>query len=118
MNAYPTIEPDDNLICSTCGTQYAGTDHHICFICSDERQYIPPTGQAWTSHRRLLQDHQVAILQLEKNLYQLTVSPAFGIGQRQGQVTVEGAQLAALNVLLGILGYDAQVAEFGGDGRQ
>jgi hypothetical protein len=82
MNAFPTIEPDDNLICSTCGTQYAGTDQHICFICSDERQYIPPTGQAWTSHRRLLQDHQVAILQMEDNLYQLTISPAFGIGQR------------------------------------
>jgi hypothetical protein len=81
MNTKNT-NPDENSICSTCGTQYAATDQQICFICSDERQYIPPQGQSWTTHRQLLQEHKVEALQLQDNLYQLTISPAFGIGQR------------------------------------
>ena len=40
-----------NYICVTCGTQFAATaeppDH--CPICEDDRQYIGPNGQQWTT---------------------------------------------------------------------
>ena len=39
------------FICSTCGTQYAPTEKPpaACPICDDERQYVPPPGQGWTT---------------------------------------------------------------------
>ena len=42
-------------LCVTCGTQYpesAGPPEH-CAICEDERQYVNPDGQAWTTLDRL-----------------------------------------------------------------
>ncbi|HTE26043.1 MBL fold metallo-hydrolase [Flavitalea sp.] len=76
------LNPDEHIICSTCGTQYKTHKQEICFICSDERQYIPEQGQAWTTHQQLLQKHNVEVLKLQDNLFQFTVSPAIGIGQR------------------------------------
>ena len=37
-------------ICRACGVQYE-QDHDLghCPICEDERQYIPPDGQRWTT---------------------------------------------------------------------
>ena len=41
----------DAFICSTCGTQYPPHDAPppSCAICTDARQYVPLTGQAWTT---------------------------------------------------------------------
>jgi hypothetical protein len=81
----PTINnasPEDYSICSTCGTQYAAINQQICFICSDERQYIPQQGQSWTTQSQLVKKHKVDVLKLEENLFQLTVTPQFAIGQR------------------------------------
>ena len=40
-----------HYICTTCGTQFAGTEEPPagCPICQDERQYIGPNGQQWTT---------------------------------------------------------------------
>ncbi|KAL4778150.1 beta-lactamase-like protein [Aspergillus varians] len=44
----------DLLICSTCGTQFSTpTTLPSCKICDDPRQYVPPTGQSWTTLRTL-----------------------------------------------------------------
>ncbi|KAL3437362.1 beta-lactamase-like protein [Aspergillus tetrazonus] len=44
----------DFLICSTCGTQYpTASTLPSCKICDDPRQYVPPTGQSWTTLRAL-----------------------------------------------------------------
>ncbi|PYH46771.1 putative metallo-beta-lactamase domain protein [Aspergillus saccharolyticus JOP 1030-1] len=44
----------DLVICSTCGTQFpTTTPPPNCQICDDPRQFIPPTGQAWTTLRTL-----------------------------------------------------------------
>jgi len=44
----------DLLICSTCGVQYdVSAGLKSCKICDDPRQYVPPTGQSWTSLRSL-----------------------------------------------------------------
>ncbi|KAF2636593.1 hypothetical protein P280DRAFT_408934 [Massarina eburnea CBS 473.64] len=45
-------ESGDQAICFTCGTQYdapLSSPPSSCRICDDPRQYVPPTGQTWTS---------------------------------------------------------------------
>ena len=39
------------FICTACGMQYAPTDAPPaqCIICEEERQYVPPAGQTWTT---------------------------------------------------------------------
>lgn len=38
-------------LCATCGVEYepSQTPPAVCAICEDERQYVPVTGQAWTT---------------------------------------------------------------------
>ncbi|KAL2862846.1 putative metallo-beta-lactamase domain protein [Aspergillus lucknowensis] len=44
----------DLIICSTCGTQFSAPSNPLsCKICDDPRQYVPPTGQSWTTLRTL-----------------------------------------------------------------
>ncbi|KAL6238117.1 hypothetical protein BDW75DRAFT_237628 [Aspergillus navahoensis] len=44
----------DFLICSTCGTQFSTPSTlPSCKICDDPRQYVPITGQSWTTLRTL-----------------------------------------------------------------
>jgi hypothetical protein len=46
----------DLTICATCGAQYSQTiagPPEGCKICLDERQFVPPSGQKWTSLREL-----------------------------------------------------------------
>ncbi|KAJ0426383.1 beta-lactamase-like protein [Aspergillus carlsbadensis] len=46
--------PLDLAICSTCGTQFPSPSNPAsCKICDDPRQYVPPTGQSWTTLRTL-----------------------------------------------------------------
>jgi len=72
------------FICTTCGTQYAPSDKPpaACPICADERQYVPPSGQGWTTLDTLAKRHMNAFRELEPNLISITTFPAFGINQR------------------------------------
>jgi hypothetical protein len=72
------------FICNTCGTQYAPSDKPpaACPICDDERQYVTPAGQSWTTLDTLAKRYMNAWRELEPNLLSLTTQPAFGIGQR------------------------------------
>lgn len=72
------------FICTTCGTQYAPSDTPpaACPICDDERQYVPPSGQSWTTLETLAKRHMNAFRELEPNLISITTFPAFGINQR------------------------------------
>ena len=72
------------FICTTCGTQYAPSDKPPaeCIICLDERQYVTPAGQNWTTLERLRSSNMNAIRELEPNLVSITTLPAFGINQR------------------------------------
>src|SRR5437879_3078636 len=71
-------------ICTTCGTQYAPTPQPpaSCPICLDERQYVTPAGQSWTTLDVLARRSMNAIRELEPNLISITTFPAFGINQR------------------------------------
>jgi hypothetical protein len=72
------------FICNTCGTQYAPSEKPptACPICDDERQYVTPAGQSWTTLPALQARCSNSWRELEPNLLTLTTVPAFGIGQR------------------------------------
>lgn len=68
-------------ICKACGVQYKNS-HSACLICEDDRQYVPESGQAWTTLADLRRDHQNEIESLEPGLFAIKTTPGFGIGQR------------------------------------
>ncbi len=72
------------FICNTCGTQYEPSDKPpaACPICDDERQYVTPAGQSWTTLPALQGRCSNGWRELEPNLIALVTFPAFGIGQR------------------------------------
>ncbi|MBR0654450.1 MBL fold metallo-hydrolase [Plastoroseomonas arctica] len=71
------------FICTACGIQHAESDAPpaSCAICADERQYVPPTGQGWTTLERLRRTH-MATFRMEGALLGIGTAPAVGIGQR------------------------------------
>jgi hypothetical protein len=72
------------FICNTCGTQYAPTEQPpaSCPICDDERQYVTPAGQSWTTLGALAARCMNGIRELEPGLIAILTAPHFGIGQR------------------------------------
>lgn len=71
-------------ICSTCGVEQAITDEPpaACAICSDERQYVLPSGPGWTTSQALMDaGHSLSISELEPGLWGLRAEPKVGIGQ-------------------------------------
>src|SRR5699024_457917 len=73
-----------NFICVTCGTQFAATtsEPDRCPICEDERQYVNPVGQQWTTLDGLTRTHRNAFQKKEPYLYSVITSPKMAIGQR------------------------------------
>jgi len=73
-----------NYICTTCGTQYAasGSAPVHCNICEDERQFVNPDGQQWTTLDKLKVNHRNQFQKKEPGLYGIGTVPEFGIGQR------------------------------------
>ena len=49
----------DAFICTACGTQYTPSSiaPRHCAICEEERQYVPPGGQSWTTLAALAARH-------------------------------------------------------------
>jgi hypothetical protein len=72
-----------NYICVTCGTQFPESDQPPahCPICEDERQYINPEEQQWTTLEALRHDRKMVIEPLEPGLHRLKPEPKIGIGQ-------------------------------------
>lgn len=72
-----------HFICEACGTQFAETDQPppSCPICEDERQFVPPTGQRWTTLDALCRSHHSTVAP-QGELLGIGTEPKFGIGQR------------------------------------
>ena len=72
------------FICVTCGTQFSESEKPPagCAICLDERQYVNPDGQKWTTLEALRSSHKNIIKQEEPGLYSINAEPKLGIGQR------------------------------------
>lgn len=106
-----------HYICVTCGTQYPDTDQPPahCPICEDERQYVNPNGQLWTTLEALRPNHHMLIEPVETNLHRLKPEPKVGIGQYAHLIQtpagnllwdcvpfIDDATIAAVKVLGGI----------------
>lgn len=72
------------FICTACGTQYAetGVPPRHCVICEEERQYVPPAGQSWTTLPALAVYHVNGWREYERGILGIGSQPAFAIGQR------------------------------------
>jgi len=71
------------FFCATCGAQFTPSDAppDNCPICDDQRQYVPPSGQAWISEPDLAAAHRTEIRR--DGAYDgVGMDPAFAIGQR------------------------------------
>jgi len=78
-------------ICITCGTQFAPSVEapERCPICDEDRQYVPPFGQAWTTHDALERSHFNCFRQHEMDLIGIGTVPTFAIGQRALLLTTD-----------------------------
>jgi hypothetical protein len=72
------------FICTACGMQYPSSDAPPaqCTICEEERQYVPPGGQTWTTLEKLAASHFNGWRQYEPGVIGIGSQPAFAIGQR------------------------------------
>ena len=83
------------FLCTTCGTQFPESDAapEACPICQDERQYVPPEGQRWTTLEELRASHRVEIREEEPGLNGIGAEPSFAIGQRALLVQATGGNV-------------------------
>jgi hypothetical protein len=74
----------DAYICITCGAQYAPSQRPPagCVICEEERQFVPPAGQGWTTLPVLAASHFNGFRQYEPAVIGIGTQPSFAIGQR------------------------------------
>lgn len=79
---------EELLICSACGTQFDVEDRKLlktCRICDDPRQFVPRTGQAFTTLGELKRDgyrNQWEVLDGDERFWSIWTEPKFAIGQR------------------------------------
>ena len=70
--------------CITCGVQFRETEEppDACPICEDERQYVNPNGQQWTTPEALRADHYNEFKPKVSGLTGIGTRPHFAIGHR------------------------------------
>lgn len=72
-------------VCATCANHYPETDAPpaACVICSDERQWVPRSGQRWTTLAELAAaGHRSDVREVEPGLLGVGANPPVAIGQR------------------------------------
>jgi hypothetical protein len=83
------------FICTACGTQYpdGASAPARCAICEEERQYVPPRGQTWTTMQALAGGHLNAFRHYAPDVLGIGTQPAFAIGQRALLVRTPGGNV-------------------------
>jgi Metallo-beta-lactamase superfamily len=96
------MDRETAYVCVTCGVQHAPSvdPPAACAICEDERQYVDPDGQRWTTIQDLRGHHENRLVELEPNLVRIDTRPSFAIGQSAYLVRTPGG-----NVLWDCLSY-------------
>ena len=88
-----TIPPSPPLaICRACGVQYGEAAPSRCPVCEDARQYVPESGQRWTTLSGLRADHGNWIRD-DAGFLGIGTEPTFAIGQRALLVPWQGSNL-------------------------
>jgi glyoxylase-like metal-dependent hydrolase (beta-lactamase superfamily II) len=84
-----------HYICETCGAQFAarGAPPDVCPICADERQYMRPSGQTWTTLDVIRLSHHNRFETLEPGLVGIITEPGFAIGQRPLLLQAKGKNI-------------------------
>ncbi|MFZ3360560.1 MAG: MBL fold metallo-hydrolase [Xanthobacteraceae bacterium] len=107
------------FICTACGMQYAesATPPAQCLVCTEERQYVPPRGQSWTTRQALAQSHFNSYRDYEPGVMGIGAQPSFAIGQRALLVQTNSGNVlwdcvatldgATVNLIEGLGGIDA-----------
>lgn len=84
------VDTSDLLICNTCGTQYSTSSRaelKSCRICDDPRQYVPRTGQSFTTLKDLRSSSKyhnefTKLVDGNERFWSVRTEPAFAIAQR------------------------------------
>ncbi len=107
------------FICTACGTQYPESEKPPanCVICEEERQYVPPRGQTWTTLAALSESHFNAFRQYDDGILGIGSQPHFAIGQRALLVRTDAGNIlwdcvatldaATVTLIQGLGGIDA-----------
>src|SRR4051794_3543232 len=83
-------------ICATCANWQpdSPTPPRVCVICADDRQWVPKSGQRWTTLAQLRDEgHRSDVRQLEPRLVGIGTTPPVGIGQRSLLVTTDAGNV-------------------------
>lgn len=84
----------DVTICRTCGVETTTPPPDLCPICDDDRQWVPASGQKWTTRAELESEgHSLTVDEREPGLFALRVEPKLGIGQTCYLVRTEAGNL-------------------------
>jgi hypothetical protein len=83
------------FICTACGTQYpeSAQPPAQCVICEEERQYVPPRGQTWTTLEALSKSHMNGFHEYDTGIIGIGSQPSFAIGQRALLVRTGGGNV-------------------------
>ncbi|KAM3478371.1 hypothetical protein MY8738_005970 [Beauveria namnaoensis] len=85
-------------VCVTCGTQFDFPYEErplTCRMCNDPRQFVPPSGQSWTTLARMRTSHRNEIKQdeVDGRIWSIFSSPQFAIGQRALLIETEAGNV-------------------------
>ena len=83
------------FICVGCGVQHAesAVPPGRCAICEDQRQYVGPGGQRWTTLKELQATHKNQLDVEGPELISISTEPKFAIGQRALHVRTAGGNI-------------------------
>jgi hypothetical protein len=70
-------------VCAACGNHFPDPRPGVCVVCADERQWLPPGGQRWTTLAELAAaGHASDVRAVEPGLTGIGANPPVAIGQR------------------------------------
>ena len=83
LRHWDSVPSMTRYICATCGVQFRESDEppSSCLICEDARQYVPVSGQQWTTLENIQAEHSISIKE-DSGLTGVGATPKFAIGQR------------------------------------
>lgn len=85
----------EHFVCTTCGTQHAASEEPPahCVICEDDRQYIGPQGQQWTTLAEMRQHYRNLLTVIAPGLTTIRTEPSFAIGQQAHLIRTESGNV-------------------------